>query len=585
MKKYLNIIFSTILLLIAASCTDDHFDVDPAVSSERTVWENIRNRQDLSQFADLLQRVYVTKSEGTVETAQTYADLFNHDQVFTVWAPKNDSFNYEYYNKLLGYNNVDSTYKVEKELIQNQMSRFRFVLNGEAVDTVELFNSKVAEFNKKAKTFGSQKIDEYNLGCNNGLIHITAGRVDYTYNMYEFLGTLPQIDSVYQFFKSFEKVEFDEYNSTKGPTINGQVTWVDSVTYVSNQIFYSVGAYLNNEDSLYAMIIPTNTAWEDALKRTKSYYNFRTKYTQEIHTQTEAGVDTTYTEETTYTTEEVDSLNNLYSKSAITNNLVFNARYQYRPWDIENPINCDSLRSTHGTIFRQPYLTNLFGNYSLYNVSNGYVYVTDNFGYRACDTWASDINIPAYLSFNIDQKKNCNLTSSTQQFYRNDSTINFTVAQFTEDGANYPEVTFKLNNVLSCKYDIFLVMAYNTSAMKSTKFTATLTYYKNAKDSKQKDQKLTPLADDTLHNFQMKNKDFVNVSYLDTVTISNVEYIVPVHNDTIQLARDFEFPVCYYGLQNAFPLLNIKTDINSTEKKDYTREMWIQEIILVAKEN
>ena len=112
-----------------ASCTDDHFDVNPDVAGRTTLWENIQSNENLSQFAEILSKVHYSKSKG-VSTPQTYSDLLNHDQTFTVWAPENGSFNYQYYIDLINTENVDSLYKVETNLLQNHITRFSKVMSG-----------------------------------------------------------------------------------------------------------------------------------------------------------------------------------------------------------------------------------------------------------------------------------------------------------------------------------------------------------------------------------------------------------------------------------------------------------------------
>ena len=556
--------------IASVSCSDDHFDVNPDVSSQQTLWQNIKSNPDLSEFAAILEQVYVSKSEG-VSTTQTYADLFSNEQIFTVWAPKNG--NIDAYIKLLSYDNADSTYRVEKELIQNQMVRYNHVLNRETADTLDLFNDKQTVFDQKNKTFGDCLIEKWNIGCSNGTLHIVNGSAVYTHNLYEYLGTNHELDSIYNFFKSFEKIEFNESASTQGPTINGNITWVDSVTYVNNQIFWSLGATLNSEDSLYAMILPTNKAWDTALKETKTFYNYLNTYTQKVPLDEDN--DTTITTELSQ--EEIDSMLNLYSKTAICNNLVFNARYQYRPFDVDNPANCDSIKSTAGTVFYQPYLTNIFAQARpAVRMSNGYAYITDNFGYRARDTWAKDEEIVARMNANIDKVEKGTSSNGSSYFYRNDSTINFSYAKIEPMNSSVqPAVTYKLRNVLSCKYDIFVVMAYNTNAMLPTLFKVMLTDQKN-KNGKQ----LVPLDADTLHNGG--NKLFKNIPHFNPDPLYSD---LTMYHDTIQLAEDYLFENCYYGLDYAYPTIKITTNVTNKDKSNYTKEMWIDRIILVAKGN
>ena len=75
------------------ACTNDHFDINQNVQSKVSLWETINSQENLTEFANILKQVKYSKSEGTT-TVQTYADLFNNDQTFTVWAPANGTFNY-----------------------------------------------------------------------------------------------------------------------------------------------------------------------------------------------------------------------------------------------------------------------------------------------------------------------------------------------------------------------------------------------------------------------------------------------------------------------------------------------------------
>ena len=56
------------------------------------------------------------------------------------------------------------------------------------------------------------------------------------------------------------------------------------------------------------------------------------------------------------------------------------------------------------------------------------------------------------------------------------------------------------------------------------------------------------------------------------------------YNDTICLARDLEFPISYYGLDNAYPTLYLKSNFKSNDKDKYSRNIWVNAIILKPKE-
>ncbi len=242
MKKYLFI--STAVLLLALqtsmtliSCDDDHYTVDPTVKGKESLWKTISSEPDLSQFASLLERVYYSKSEDNA-TTQTYADLLSHNQTFTIWAPKNDTFDYDYWNALIESGNRKDAFEVERKLICNCITRYSHVLNGGKVEDITLFNSKTAVFDCGKKTFNGVDIVEYNIGATNGIIHVTDGTPDYLLNVYEFINENENLTKLSTFLKKYEKTEFDQNASTQGPTIDGEITWVDSITYQTNTYFY-----------------------------------------------------------------------------------------------------------------------------------------------------------------------------------------------------------------------------------------------------------------------------------------------------------------------------------------------------------
>lgn len=571
---------SAVLLLTITACQDDHFDTNADVEARLTIWQQIKQNDQLTEFAYILEHTKYSKS-GNSQTNVTYAELLDHDQVFTVWAPVNGSFEYEYYKQMLESGDMEDNYEVEKQLIRNNMTRYSYIMNGswnEDTLDINLFNDKPATLICSAKTIGGQTISQANIACTNGTLHITSAPVPYRASLYELLGTLDDCDSIYQFIKGYEKYEFNEYASTQGPTVQGNITWVDSVTNLSNEYFYSMGAYLNREDSLYAMIVPNNKAWNNIIEKTKTYYNFMPTYTQTVTTVDADGNENTEKITTTFTEAELDSMLNLYSKSAICNNLVFNARYQYKKFDPFRPWDCDSLITTVGNKFKSPFVEPLFAGNSTPKVgSNGYAYVVDQFNYRAADTWAKEKKIEAEYGNAIESYSHCSPTSYTGTFERNDSIIKYTVVRVVQSSPSVnPDITFKVENTLSCKYDIYLLMAWNKNAEKPALFKAILNYH-NGKKATSVSEVLAPNAADTLH-FGAKNLFTNRPPYVDERGYDQVV-------DTIPLVKDFQFPVAYYGMDNAYVTLKIASTVTSKQTTDYTREMWVDKIIFVAKEN
>ena len=629
-KKWMTVTLTVAALAAATTgCKDDHFDVNSDVLGEKTIWQNIQSNPELSQYADILQSVYYSQTEEKT-TPETYADLFNGEQTLTVWAPLNGKFDYAYYKGLLSTGNRDSIYKVEKELIRNNMTRYTNILNGTDSVKLDLFNEKAAWLNYAKGTIQGQVISTPNIAASNGVLHITDGAMAYQPNLYEYMAKRQDLDSLNAFIKGFQKTEFNEYASTQGPTVNGQITWVDSITYVANDYTDRyMNAYLNREDSNYVMIMPTNTAWEAILAKTKGLFKFKTEYNQTIHTQTEQGADTSYVSTTTWTQEELDSLVNLYSKNAICQDLAFNANWQYEQipitsiQDIRNAdARKDSLRSTAGTKFKPTGTLNqtnksnavevdnfaeMFGNAEPVETSNGYAYVVNEWKLPST-VYAPVIDRTGITAFEYADNNCIASSATTTSTYTNypieidgteasiDSVYKYNNLLMTaRTNTSHPGAYFKLLGVLSGTYDIFAVICYNMAENKQNKFRAYLGY--DTETGRINIEK-TPGSSTKNNDAILKNPEadavdaqgesltggnfFVNqgIRYNYKDGKPNAEL-----TDTVCLARDFTFPVSYQGMSNAYPTLFLQSSFSSKEKDYYSRNIRVNAIILRPKEN
>ena len=628
---------------LLTGCQDDHFDVvSTQLTGDKTIWQNIQSHPELSDFADILQSVKYSQTEEKT-TNETYADIFNGDQVFTVWAPVNGKFNYAYYKQLLASGERDSIYKVETELIRNNMTRFSNVISGGDSVKLSLFNSKFAWLNYDKKTIKGVAITTPNIGSSNGVLHITDGSVAYQPNLYEYLATRADLDSINKFIKSFQTTEFNESASTQGPTVNGVATWVDSVTYMSNMYTTSfMNAQINREDSNYVMILPTNNAWDKILEQTKKYFKYKTgAYQQYIFDNT---TNRATTESRTPLTQlQVDSLQNLFAKNAIAQDLAFNANWQYRRIPITSISDIkaaddrlDSLRSTAGMKFKKTGTMNgtnspmatveiddyatMFGNADPVELSNGYAYTVNEYTYphtvfapnhdlsaTSCfETSSSNVTANSLRSSSVTvtliEREDTIYNEETGEPEIDEETGEPLVTVVTRDtvctynnlmrfeasGNSNPRMWFKLENVRSCKYDIYAVVLYNTADNRLNNFIATIRY--NGATSST-----------NLPNYQCKNPDENAVDatgkslYNDTHFVNKKPSVdengVVSLTDTICIAKDFEFPVSYYGIQNlagmanTYPVLELQMDVpNSVATTLYTRVMYITAIILKSKE-
>lgn len=607
---------SAVLATGFTSCTDDHFDINPDVLGKATLWETIKSKPELSEYADILQSVYYSRTEQKT-TPETYAQLFNGDQTFTVWAPVNGSFDYAHYKELLASGVRENIYKVEKELIRNNMARYTNVINGTGSQKITLFNDKAAMLNYDDMTLKSSKMTTANIGASNGVLHVIDSPVDYQYNLYEYLATRSDLSEINSFIKSYQTIRFNENASTPGPTVNGVATYVDSITYISNDYTRAyLRAYLEREDSNYVMILPTDEAWHKTLEQTKPLFNYKSSYKQDINTQTEAGKDTLITGvETTFTPLELDSLVNLRSKNAICQDLVFNANWQYEQVPITSirdiralDARRDSLLTTSGykmkktgtkthfngmeTLEVDSY-ADMFGNSDPVETSNGYAYIVNDFRLPK-SSYAPTLDISAFgAAESVDNQCIASLKSITYEVGKGltpgvdipenvvDSTYKYRYWVLgPKSSTSNPGGYFRIDDVLSTKYDIYVVIGYNTDYALPNKFRAYISY--DTADKRVNNETLKNPNEDAV---DAKGSSIYNTNYfVNTPSHVDADGVVQ-YTDTICIAKDFEFPVCYYGINNAYPVIQIKSNFTSSEKALYSREIWVNSIILKPKDN
>lgn len=583
------VVLASITFTAMTSCEDDHYTVDPVLSGKGTMWENIQQTPELSEFASILSKVYYSTSETSV-TTQTYADLLNHDQTFTLWAPKNGTFDYAKWNAMLESGDREQIYKVENELIRSCMTRYSHVLTGSKVEDITFFNSKKGTFDCGSRTINDVNIVEANLGTTNGVVHITDGAVAYLPNIYEYINSNENLTRFSAFLKKYEDMEFDETASTQGPTVDGNITWVDSVSHLTNTYFYPtyLGAYINREDSSYVMVLPNDQLWDAQYDKMKSYFNYRTNYSQNVITVNPVDLTTsTETLTTTYSEEELDSIVDFRTNDAIARNLCFNHNWQYghNYVDMATEGVCDSIMATSGVVFYDPYSAQLFDHVEPVKLSNGYGYLVDNFNYRLEDTWLEEKEYEAERFFESYDYANVNRTrvyvdnpySYVEGFEGEptDTVVELTAITLspTRSTAN-TSVKIALNNTYSCKYDVIAVMVYNVNKAKPYHFRAYLNYHNTGNKATQERTQLTP-PEGTMAD----GKNFVSRKpYVD-------EKGMLQFCDSMLLAKDFELPVSYYGVRDAYLTLEIQSYMTSSQRNLYTNELIIDKIVLVPKEN
>lgn len=605
--KWLNKATAGILMLAGlAACSDnwdEHYDM-AATTNTKTLWEQIEENENLKDFARLLERVHYFNSETQRYENYTYKDLLSGTQTLTVWAPEDNTFDVaallqqceETEMRDLDGDGIAETvytgeYKVEHEFIRNHITRFRTNLSGTGNDSLTMFSSKMNVLDREKRTIRDIKIAQSNIGASNGILHTIAAPLPFQKNLLEFFYTDTRLLSneidpetgsrkpgkMLEFFQRFDTTYIDKTQSTQGPIVNDEITYVDEVWITDHQllsygssykgnILSGLGAYLNNEDSLYTMIFLTDPAWEQGLEKATKLFNYRPTYQNKFDTQDKNDI-----------TVNVDSLKEMQSKLALIRSLAFNARTQknIKPEDI-GVVNADSLVTTWHDAIKAPNCNDIFDGKSPEKTSNGYAYLVDNFRFDFCQTIKKDIKREAELSvFHTTNGTTSTLTYPMNDLYRNpDVKGSFgskMISYVMAPGKTNPSITYTITGVLSGKYAIKVVFPPSNVLLrdqgtepKPYKLNFTLKYYRNASASEA------------------------------SAIAQNVE-IIPdpenLKNDTVTLDLKIggvpftEFPICYYGVENAGVTLQIAGAVKNNETDKYAKNFFVDEIIFESKED
>ena len=505
------------LFLLATSCFaamlsscsdvwDNHYDPENEKVSAGTLWDEISSRSDLAGFRAVLEKC-------------GYSEKLNSDQMYTVFAPvgeiKTDGLNKE---------------EIISEVIENHICRYPISANNLLSEpkNIHLLNNKIGVFALEGSnySFSGKSLKEKNIRCRNGVLHVIEGQSPFFCNIWEYMAKGSNYSSISDYLYSFNELVLDEESSVAGAIVDGQITYVDSVVVNYNEMFYRIGK-LNDEDSLYWMILPTNTAWEKAYEKVSSYYNYNDKNVYR------------------------DSLQRHHTQLAIVNDLVYSLSMQHSP--------IDSIESTTNDKFYNP-LKTLLPEYNDFNsgieCSNGMVFPVDTLRFNPWESRHQAIEVEAentrgrvYASCDL-YKRNLNASSP---YYSKVSQTSYIEASPTSTSAN-PTVTFSVPQVLSAAYDVKVVFLPQTLSTDKS-------------------------------NVGLPNKLLVNLSYLDekgkTATIkSSYLYPDPERIDTVTVLENVQFPYCNYGESETTTELKLQSQVLSKERSTYSRTLLVDCIIM-----
>jgi uncharacterized surface protein with fasciclin (FAS1) repeats len=542
--------------LALAACTDwnDHYDADTSLldSQHATLWQNISQNENLSQFASLLKKV-------------GYDEVLNATQTYTVWAPVNGSFDYETLASL-------SSDRLLKEFVENHIARNNYPASGTVDQRVYTLNEKLMFFNG-AGNYAIQGvgIDKANVATGNGTIHTLKAKIPFVQNIYESLNNYEYpIDSISAYIHSYDVRKLNEQKSVQGPTLNGEITYLDSIFDEHNDLFLRYFAYINREDSNYSMIVPTNEAWNRAKATISKYFHYvpSFEFMENTSTTERKKVDVKI-RDVKYLQDSI--VNQMLTAGLFFNNNMYDNRQLDAP-DAATNFHCDSLYSTLTVKLYSEDASRLLENTRRIAKSNGWVWLTDDsLRMRTWTVWNPELRIEAENRATVASAVNVANENEPQRIYVTPGTQNPEVTGHLSSNAyldvqpisqsTNPGVVFYFPEIRSTTYSIYVVtvpanITNPRNATKPYRFSATMGF-----------------ADAS-----GKNQDGDRSWVAESAFVSDSAQV-----DTIYLG-DFTFPMAYYGTGDYYPYLRINSAVTSRERANYDRNLRIDCLILRPKE-
>ena len=564
--------------LFMTSCSDtwdDHNNRAAEGVEEGTLWQAIQQNPELSNFSSVVEACGYDKSLASA-------------QVFTVFAPTNSCFSKEEADKLIGAYNTEKG-KVDdrdnstiKEFLQNHIALYNYSVSQSSNDTIMMMNGK--NILLTSSKIGNSPLTSSNKLYDNGVLFTVGSQIDYFPNVFEYMRRDAELDSLYSFFynERFYRKEFQASKSVEGGIVDGRTIYLDSVFRQQNDLFDSqfLNARLNNEDSTYWMLMPTNEAWRKLVDEYQNYFNYDNtvdKRDSVFYTNTRMAIMKGTAFSRTINTDA------MLQDSAMSTNAVLFYNLRKYTWGADdlhyyqyyNPLSGiftgnTNMACSNGIAmkvqdwkidkretFFQTKIIEAEGQGSIREVSKVVDKVTTNDDGSKDTTWIETI---------VPRNR---YVESGNIYYNKVSNNGFVEFEPTRTTVNH-SVTFNIKDVLSnIGYDIYVVTApalandSNATDIQRLPTRLKFTLYHHTQDGK-----------------IVKTGNTEGVPLVDNTAVVNQ----PDEVDYIKVAENFKFPVASYGLEEDEPQISLKVEsyVTSTQQRNntYTRTMRIDCIIL-----
>ena len=531
-----------VLGLCCASCSDtwdDHYSEASEGMINTTLWQAINSNSDLSNFAK------VAKACG-------YDVALDGSQTFTVFAPTNASLTGEQADSLIEVFNEDKAAgvktaenRVVKQFLQNHIALYKKSASSISTDSITMMNGKYQILTQSE--IGGENFQTKNVLYNNGILYTLGGQIKYEPNIFEYLAMDHDLDSVYNFIKSYGKYKFDASQSVAGGVVDGKTQYLDSVTIYTNKIISSLG-YINSEDSTYWMVAPTNCEWKRLVEEYTPYFNYDTKVDNRDSLQYAntrlAIINGAFFSRTN--NKDAAIQDSVVSTSSLTEEM-----FNYNPTD---------RRYYH---YYKPFASGgIFEGTNSVDLSNGRILKAADYRINKFETFLQEQKVEAENTYSaVDTLTNAidpitvRTVLSNNPFYNQVSGNSFVEISADAVGAQ-PAITYKVSNVLAnVGYDVYAVfvpaLAYDTLATADqrlpVKFRAQVGCQQSGVTKWERASSFTTKAD-----------------------------VV----DTIKIKSNFKFKTTSFGLDEPQTKVKIYTDVPIRESSKYQTTMRLDCIIV-----
>ncbi len=538
------------------ACTDwdDHYDASTQVLDTQgaTLWENINNQGNLSEFAALLSQT-------------GYDKVLTAPQAYTVWAPEDGTFDYTTLQSA-------GDDKLKREFVQNHIARSLYPASGRVSERILMLNNKRMDFAGNGNyTIQDIALSRSNIAAGNGTLHTINGKIPYKANIYESLNNETfAIDSISNFYHRYDIRVLNERKSVQGPTVDGEITYLDSIMEEDNSLYSLYYSYINREDSNYTMLVPDNSAWHKAKEAISTYYNYLPTFeNNDSVAATSKGRVSRVSINAAYLHDSLVVMN-LMRDLFFNNNLYDNRKL--KALQTGQTLQCDSLYGTTAAKFYAEDAANLFAGATRVEKSNGAIWVTDSLRMPHWISWCPEQMQQAENSSLLAGAFNCSTTTNTINAGSQNPAVTGSVSngRYLEatpaSSSSNPELAFYMRGVRSATYEVYLVTvpANIVNANRQTKPNRLICTmcYTDEKGKLQEKRLVNPIEGGTSFT--------TDSARIDTLCLG-----------------ECTFPVAYAGLgsssQPIYPYLRIRSSVTNALSDTYDRTLRFDCIILRPK--